>query len=113
MSVRTRLRRRLGKYRLQKLAERDLDAFEAENRSLIQACEEAELAFEFASSPETFSRRASYLELVELGREGLERLCEQRLAELGADAGRYEEEFARAVLRRLSRFAPGLDLPAN
>jgi hypothetical protein len=115
MSVRTRLRGRVGKYRIQKLADRDLDAFEAEHRSLVRACEEAERAFEFAAPDETAARRADYLELVELGRDRLAQARDERLAELGdsPDADRYRTEFAASVLRRLSRFAPEIDPPAG
>jgi hypothetical protein len=112
MSVRTRLRQRLGNYRLQKIAERDIDAFEAEQRSLIHACDEAELALEFAEPEEEEDRRRAYLELVATGRERLDRVRDDRLAELGDDRERYAEEFHRAVLRRLSRFAAEIE-PAH
>jgi hypothetical protein len=113
MSVRTRLRRRVGNYRIQKLADRDLDAFEAEHRSLVRACEEAERAFEFAVPDEIAARRAAYLELVELGRDRLAQVRDERLAELGPgeEAERYRAEFSAAVLRRLSRFAPEIAPP--
>jgi hypothetical protein len=110
MSVRTRLRARLGRYRIQKLAERDLDAFEAEQHSFVHACEEAERAFEFAPAGEVADRRADYLDLVKLGRERLERACDERAETLDAsDADAYRQEFAHAVLRRLSRFAPEIE----
>jgi hypothetical protein len=106
MSVRGRLRARLGKYRIQKLVDRDLDAFEAEERTLVRACEDAERELEFAPRDETAARRVAYLELVELGRERLERVCAERVAELDADdRAAYRTEFDHAVLRRLSRFA--------
>jgi hypothetical protein len=111
MSVRTRLRHGLGTYRIQKIAARDLDAFEAEQHSLIQQCEEAERAFEFAPAEESETRRATYLELVARGWAELERVRADRLAELGADSERYSEEFHRAVLRRLSRFAAEIGPP--
>jgi hypothetical protein len=111
MSVRARLRVSLGRYRLQKIANRDLDAFEAEQRSLIHACEEAERAFEFAPAEDVEARRDAYLELVELGRAELELIRGDRLRELGPDGARYGEEFHRAVLRRLSRFASEISPP--
>jgi hypothetical protein len=115
MSVRTRLRGRIGKYRIQKLADRDLDAFEAEHRSLIRACEEAERAFEFAAPDEAAARKATYLALVEHGRDLLAQVRDERLADLGdgVDGARYRTEFGAAVLRRLSRFAPEIDPPAG
>jgi hypothetical protein len=114
MSVSARLRGRLGAYRVQKVVDRDLDAFEAEERSLVQACDDAERALEFAGADEAAARRASYLELVELGRERLERVRDARLAELDdTEAGRYRSEFAHAVLRRLSRFAPEISPPRD
>ena len=112
MSVGERVRQRLGSYRLQKIADRDLDAFEAENRGLIQSSAEAERAFEFAPTGELEERRNAYLELVELGRIRLDQLLESRLADLGAgEAERYRAAFHHEVLRRLSRFAPEIDPP--
>ena len=112
MSVAERVRRRLGSYRLQKIADRDLDAFEAENRGLIRAAEEAERAFEFAPAGELEERRGAYLELVERGRNLLAQVLETRLAELGAgEEERYREAFHHEVLRRLSRFAAEIDPP--
>jgi hypothetical protein len=115
MSIGTRLRGRIARYQLQKLADGDLDAFEADEHALVAACEEAERAFEFARPDEAAARKAAYLELVELGRDRLARVRDERLAELadGPDRDRYRVEFAAAVLRRLSRFAPEIDPPAG
>jgi hypothetical protein len=115
MSVRARVRQRVRNYRVHKLADRDLDAFEAEHRSLIRTCEEAERAFEFASPEEAPARRAAYLQLVERGRDLLAQSRDDRLAELGPgeDADHYRADFSASVLRRLSRFAPELDPPAG
>jgi hypothetical protein len=102
-------------YRVQKLADRDLDAFEAEHRSLIRTCEQAERTFELAASEEAPARRAAYLELVERGRSLLAQTRDDRLAELGPgeDADHYRADFAAVVLRRLSRFAPEIPPPAG
>src|SRR4051812_42685589 len=83
MSVPARFRGLIGKYRIQKLADRDLDAFEAEHRSLIRACDEAERAFEFAPADEAAARLAAYLELVALGRDRLDQVRDERLSDLG------------------------------
>jgi hypothetical protein len=112
MSLGERVRQRLGSYRLQKLADRDLDAFEAENRALIRSSEEAERAYEFASAEELEDRRGAYLELVELGQIRLEQLLASRLADLGTgEKERYRAAFHHEVLRRLSRFAAEIDPP--
>ena len=115
MTVGDRLRAtagsRLRGYRARKLADRDLDDFETEQRSLVRACEEAEQALEFAGPHEVDARRAAYLELVVLGRERLDAACDDRAAELGPDAQLYRDAFHRGVLRRLSRFAPEIDQP--
>lgn len=115
MSVRDHLRRRLGRrvqlFRVQKLVDRDIDAFESDQRALIRGCEEAERALEFAGPDEEDARREAYLELVELGRERLQRVCDTRVGALQDTSGRYAQEFHRSVLRRLSRFAAEIDQP--
>jgi hypothetical protein len=89
---------------------RQLDLFERDEAELIEDCDAAERAYDEAGRDEAEERYADYLDLVETGTELLASLrdnfastMDEELAEL------YEEEFNRAVARRLPRFALELE----
>ncbi len=86
--------------------ERQLDLFAEEHAGLIHDCEEAERAYDAAPRDEAEERYGDYLDLVETGTEVLADLRDNFASTLGEDAAeRYEDEFNRAVGRRLPRFA--------
>ena len=86
--------------------ERQLDLFAEEHVGLIHDCEEAERAYDAAPRDEAEERYGDYLDLVETGTEVLADLRDNFASTLGEDAAeRYEDEFNRAVGRRLPRFA--------
>jgi hypothetical protein len=85
---------------------RQLDLFEREEASLIAECEEAERAYDTADRSEAEERYGDYLDLVETGTELLAGLRDNFASTMNeAAAEEYEEEFNRAVLKRLRRFA--------
>ena len=85
---------------------RQLDLFEREHAELIAECETAERAYDKAERDEAEERYGDYLDLVETGTELLAGLRDNFASTLdeGTDE-EYEDEFNRAVLRRLPRFA--------
>ena len=86
--------------------ERQLDLFAEEHAGLIHDCEEAERAYDAAPRDEAEERYGDYLDLVETGTEVLADLRDNFASTLGEDAAeRYDDEFNRAVGRRLPRFA--------
>ena len=88
------------------LIRRQLDLFEREQSVLIVECEEAERAYDAADRGEAEERYGEYLDLVETGTELLAGLRDNFSSTMDEEAAeQYEEEFNRAVLKRLSRFA--------
>jgi hypothetical protein len=85
---------------------RQLDLFEREQRGLIDDCDAAERAYDRADRDEAEERYGDYLDLVETGTELLADLRDNFAATLDEDAAEeYEDEFNRAVAKRLPRFA--------
>jgi hypothetical protein len=96
----------LRRRRFADVISRQLDLFEQKHAELIRECDEAERAYDRAEREKAEERYGDYLDLVETGTELLADLRDHfssTLAE-GVDED-YEEEFNRAVLKRLPRFA--------
>ena len=92
--------------------QRQLELFEREEAELIADCEAAERAYVGADRDEAEELYGDYLDLVETGTEILADLRDNFASTLDEEAAeRYEDEFNRAVLRRLPRFA--LDIENN
>jgi hypothetical protein len=88
------------------LIRRQLDLFEHEQASLIAECDEAERAYDAADREEAEERYADYLDLVETGTELLATLRDNFASTMDEEAAEeYEQAFARAVVKRLTRFA--------
>jgi hypothetical protein len=88
------------------LIRRQLDLFEHEQASLIAECDEAERAYDAADREEAEERYADYLDLVETGTELLATLRDNFASTMDEEAAEeYEQAFARAVVKRLPRFA--------
>lgn len=88
------------------LVRRQLDLFKREQAVLIGECEEAERAYDAADRGEAEERYGEYLDLVETGTELLAGLRDNFSSTMDEEAAeKYEDEFNRAVLKRLSRFA--------
>ena len=89
---------------------RQLDLFVRDNLELLEACDEAERAYDRAErdgAPELFG---DYQELVEDGTEILAGLRDNFASTLDEDAAEeYEAAFNRAVARQLPRFALEID----
>ena len=85
---------------------RQLDLFEREQAELIRDCQDAERAYNRAPRDEAEERYGDYVDLVETGTEALADLRDNFAATLDDAAGdEYEDEFNRAVAKRLPRFA--------
>ena len=85
---------------------RQLDLFERDHAGLIRACEQAEVAYDSAERTDAEERLGDYQDLVETATEVLADARDHFAASLGeAAAERYEEEFNRAVGKRLPRFS--------
>lgn len=85
---------------------RQLELFEREHAELIRECAEAEDAYRRAERDEAEERYGDYLDLVETGTEVLADLRDNFARTLDDDAAeRYDDEFNRAVLKRMPRFA--------
>jgi hypothetical protein len=83
-----------------------LDLFVQEHADVIRECEEAERAYNIAPRDEAEERYGDYVDVVETGTELLADLRDHFAATLDEETSEtYEEEFNRAVLRRLPRFA--------
>jgi hypothetical protein len=88
---------------------RQLDLFEREHADLVAECDVAERAYDAAQRDEAEERYGHYLELVETGTEELAALRDNFASTMGdAAAEAYEDEFNRAVAKRLPRF--GLEI---
>jgi hypothetical protein len=85
---------------------RQLDLFEDEHADVVQECEELERAYNAAPRDEAEERYGDYVDAVEAGTEILADIRDHFKWTLDDDTGElYEEEFNRAVLKRLPRFA--------
>ena len=85
---------------------RQLDLFEREHAAVIEECEELERAYNAAPRDEAEERYGDYVDAVETGTERLADIRDHFKWTLDDDTGElYEEEFNRAVLKRLPRFA--------
>jgi hypothetical protein len=92
--------------RFKDVIRRQLALFEQEHAGLIRDCEQAEDAYRRADRDEAEERYGDYLDLVETGTEVLAGLRDTFARTLDVDAAeRYEDEFDRAVLKRMPRFA--------
>jgi hypothetical protein len=88
---------------------RQLDLFVRDNLGLLEACDEAERAYDRADRSEAEERFGDYQELVETGTELLADLRDNFASTLDEDAAEeYEDAFNRAVVKRLPRF--GLEI---
>jgi hypothetical protein len=97
------------KRRFADLIARQLDLFVRDNLELLEACDEAELAYDRAGREEAEERFGDYQELVETGTELLADLRDNFASTLDeAAAEEYEDAFNRAVVKRLPRF--GLEI---
>ena len=85
---------------------RQLDLFIREEADLIRECEEAERAYNNAARDDAEEKYGDYVDVVETGTELLADLRDHFSATLDEDTSEaYEDEFNRAVLKRLPRFA--------
>lgn len=99
----------LRKRRFADLIARQLDLFVRDNLELLDACDEAERAYDRAGREGAEERFGDYQELVETGTEILADLRDNFASTLGNDAAEeYEDAFNRAVAKRLPRF--GLEI---
>ena len=97
-------RRRFGE-----VIARQLDLFVRDQLELLEACDEAERAYDRAERTEAEERFGDYQELVETGTEILADLRDHFASTLDDDsAEEYEAAFNRAVAKRLPRF--GLEI---
>ena len=86
-----------------------LDLFVRDNLELLEACDEAERAYDRAARGEGEELFGDYQELVEDGTEILAEMRDNFVSTLDEDsAEEYVEEFNRAVVKRLPRF--GLEI---
>ena len=96
----------LRRRRFAEVIGRQLDLFVRDQLDLLQACDEAERAYDQAERDEAEERFGDYQDLVETGTEILADLRDNFVQTLDGDtAEEYEAEFNRAVARRLPRFA--------
>jgi hypothetical protein len=96
----------LGRRRFADLTARQLDVFVRDQLELLEACDEAERAYQRAERGEAEERYGDYQDLVETGTELLADLRDNFKRTLDEEtAEEYEAEFNRAVVKRLPRFA--------
>jgi hypothetical protein len=99
------------KRRFADLVSRQLDLFADEHADLLREVAAAERAYDRAERDEAEERYGEYADLVETGTELLADLRDHYKATLDEQvAEEYEATFNRAVVRRLPRFAPEIDL---
>lgn len=85
---------------------RQLDLFVRDQLELLEACDEAERAYDRADRDGAEERFGDYQDLVETGTEILADLRDHFAQTLDEEtAEEYEAEFNRAVAKRLPRFA--------
>ena len=96
----------LRRRRFAEVISRQLDLFVRDQLQLLEACDEAERAYERAERDEAEERFGDYQDLVETGTEILADLRDNFASSLDDEtAEEYEAEFNRAVAKRLPRFA--------
>ncbi len=89
---------------------RQLDLFEREHRDVVEETDERLRAYNGADRDEAEELYGDYVDAVETGTELLADLRDHFARTLEEEnATRYEAEFARAVKKRLPRFAPELE----
>jgi hypothetical protein len=99
----------LRKRRFADVIARQLDLFVRDNLELLDACDEAERAYDRSERDEAEELFGDYQDLVETGTEILADLRDHFASTLDeASAEEYEAVFNRAVARRLPRF--GLEI---
>ena len=85
---------------------RQLDIFVRDQLELLEACDEAERAYDRAERDDAEERYGDYQDLVETGTELLADLRDNFKRTLDEEtAEEYEAEFNRAVAKQLPRFA--------
>jgi hypothetical protein len=96
----------LRRRRFADLTARQLDVFVRDQLDLLEACDEAERAYQRAERDEAEELFGDYQDLVETGTELLADLRDNFKRTLDEEtAEEYEAEFNRAVAKRLPRFA--------
>jgi hypothetical protein len=96
----------LRRRRFAEVIARQLDLFVRDQLQLLEACDEAERAYERAERDEAEERFGDYQDLVETGTEILADLRDNFASSLDDEtAEEYEAEFNCAVAKRLPRFA--------
>jgi hypothetical protein len=96
----------LRRRRFAEVIGRQLDLFVRDHLDLLEACDEAEQAYDRADRDEAEERYGDYQDLVETGTEILADLRDNFAQTLDDEtAEEYEAEFNRAVTKRLPRFA--------
>jgi len=85
---------------------RQLDVFVRDELDLLEACDEAERAYNHADRDQAEERYGGYQDLIETGTELLADIRENFKRTLDEEAAEdYEAEFNRAVVKRLPRFS--------
>ena len=99
----------LRKRRFGDVISRQLDLFVRDHLELLEACDEAERAYDRAERDEAEERYGDYQDLVETGTEILADIRDHFASTLDDErAEEYEDAFNRAVTKRLPRF--GLEI---
>jgi hypothetical protein len=99
----------LRRRRFTDVISRQLDLFVRENLELLDACDAAEREYDRAERDVAEERFGDYQDLVETGTEILADLRDNFASTLDeGPAEEYEDEFNRAVTKRLPRF--GLEI---
>ena len=85
---------------------RQLDVFVRDELDLLEACDEAERAYNHADRDQAEERYGGYQDLIETGTELLADIRENFKRTLDEEAAEdYEAEFNRAVVKQLPRFS--------
>ncbi len=96
--------------RFAEVIDRQLEIFERDYAGLIADCEAAERSYNRADRDEAEELYGDYVDLVETGTELLADLRDNFAMTMSEeDAVRYEDEFNRAVGKRLPRFGLEID----
>jgi hypothetical protein len=96
----------LRRRRFAEVIGRQLDLFVRDQLELLEACDEAERAYDRADRDEAEELFGDYQDLVETGTEILADLRDNFAQTLDDEtAEEYEAEFNRAVAKRLPRFS--------
>ena len=96
--------------RFSDVIKRQLDLFEVDQRAVIEDAETALQKYNAADRDEAEARYEEYLDLIETGTEELAALRDNFASVMDEEAAdEYQDEFNRAVARRLPRFALGIE----